>query len=42
MAALQAQDQTKQGRQFPLRNFYETLGLVRLTQLGRDVPWTKA
>ncbi len=27
---------------YPLSHLYETLGLVRLTRLGHDVPWTKA
>jgi hypothetical protein len=31
-----------QGGSYPLRYLYETCGLVRLTRLRRDVPWTKA
>jgi hypothetical protein len=27
---------------YPLSHLYETFGLVRLTRLGHDVPWTKA
>ncbi len=30
------------GGSYPLPHLYETLGLVRLTWLGHDVPWTKA
>src|SRR5438067_1985880 len=30
------------GGSYPLPYLYETLGLVRLTRLGRDVPWAKA
>ncbi len=30
------------GGSYPLPHLYETLGLVRLTRLGHDVPWTKA
>jgi RNA-directed DNA polymerase len=30
------------GGSYPLSHLYETLGLVRLTRLGHDVPWTKA
>ena len=29
-------------RGYPLSHLYETFGLVRLTRLGHDVPWTKA
>jgi hypothetical protein len=31
-----------QGGSYPLAHLYETRGLVRLTRLGRDVPWVKA
>jgi hypothetical protein len=30
------------GGSYPLPHLYETFGLVRLTRLGRDVPWVKA
>jgi hypothetical protein len=30
------------GGSYPLPYLYETFGLVRLTRLGRGVPWTKA
>ena len=30
------------GGSYPLPHLYETFGLVRLAQLGRDVPWGKA
>src|ERR1700692_1169719 len=30
------------GGSYPLPYLYETFGLVRLTRLGRDVPWAKA
>jgi hypothetical protein len=30
------------GGSYSLPRLYEILGLVRLTQLRRDVPWTKA
>jgi hypothetical protein len=30
------------GGSYPLSHLYETFGLVRLTRLGHDVPWTKA
>ena len=30
------------GGSYPLPHLYETFGLVRLTRLGHDVPWTKA
>jgi RNA-directed DNA polymerase len=31
-----------QGGSYPLPHLYEIFGLVRLTRLGRDVPWVKA
>ena len=31
-----------QGGSYPLPYLYETCGLVRLTRLGRDLPWAKA
>jgi hypothetical protein len=30
------------GGSYSLPHLYETFGLVRLTRLGRDVPWVKA
>ena len=30
------------GGSYPLPHLYETFALVRLTRLGRDVPWVKA
>ena len=30
------------GGSYPLPHLYETFGLVRLTRLGRDVPWARA
>ena len=32
----------RKGGSYPLSHLYETFGLVRLTRLGHDVPWTKA
>ena len=32
----------RKGGTYPLSHLYETFGLVRLTRLGHDVPWTKA
>ena len=32
----------RKGGSYPLSQLYEQFGLVRLTALGHDVPWTKA
>ena len=32
----------RKGGSYPLPHLYATFGLVRLTRLGHDVPWTKA
>src|SRR5271169_4888752 len=41
---LRSKHKTRRGKggSYPLPHLYETLGLVRLTRLGRDVPWAKA
>jgi hypothetical protein len=36
------QTRRSKGGSYSLPRLYEILGLVRLTQLRRDVPWTKA
>ncbi|HEX3523310.1 MAG TPA: hypothetical protein VHT52_14620 [Stellaceae bacterium] len=41
---LRFKDKTRRskGGSYPSPHLYETFGLVRLTRLGRDVPWAKA
>jgi len=36
------QTRRSKGGSYPLPHLYETFGLVRLTRLGRDVPWAHA
>jgi hypothetical protein len=41
---LRFKQKTRRGKSgsYPLPHLYETVGLVHLTRLGRDVSWAKA
>jgi hypothetical protein len=42
IAGFKHKTRRSKGGSYPLSHLYETFGLVRLTRLGHDVPWTKA